>query len=61
MVRKGTKAVQTNLELAIYDKLKELANGERRSMGAQAAVIIEDWLATRVVVHEPSGAGARKR
>jgi len=59
-MRNGTKAVQTNLELAIYDKLKELASGERRSMGAQAAVIIEDWLAQHVAEPEPTGAGGKR-
>ena len=60
-MRKGHKPVQTDLPMDIYQQLKEFAHKERRGMGPQAAVIIEDWLATRVVVHEPSSAGARKR
>lgn len=37
----GPRQVNTSLRPAVYDRLKELADRERRTMGAQVAVLLD--------------------
>ena len=59
-MKAGDKAVQVNLPLEVYDALKALADRERRAMGPQAAVMLEELLGAPADP-EPAGGKGRSR
>jgi predicted transcriptional regulator len=51
----GEKTVSVRLSPAIYRRLEALAKRQKRSMSAQAALAIEEWLAKQPAAKPPPG------